>query len=182
MNPIVNVEEPKTTVETILNNLYDVARQNLYNDCYFQFSMKLINLPAEVDKNNNEQNYSVKFPRDFIRLVRLYKDGVFIPNDGKNFRIFENRIYSRFTPPYDMLYVKDEIDPNEMTSNFKLLLAANIIRLGWVALGVSSDKMQNVLSLYQIELAKAKSYNGVDNPTRVIDDSDYIASYEYPNL
>jgi hypothetical protein len=181
MAPVSNVKEPKTTVETILNGIYDTARQNIYNDCYFQFSMNFINLPAEVVAEEKKE-YSIRFPKDFIRLVRLYKDKSFIPNNGRNFRIFDNRIYSHFRPPYEILYVADVIDANLMTSDFKLLLAANLIRLGVSALGLTKEKTQNILNLYETEMQKAKNNNAINNPPMIIDESDYVEAYEYPNV
>jgi hypothetical protein len=177
--PVTNIEEPQTVAEKILNGIYDTARQNIYNDCYFQFSMDTILLPAELI-DDIEYPYTVKFPPDFLKMVRLYKNGIFIPNNGKNFRIQGNRIVGSYlNPPFEMLYVRDVKDVNEMTGDFKLLFASNIARLCGKRLG-SVEGAADAENLYEKELLKARSNNGIDNPPMVLRESDYLDSWQYP--
>jgi hypothetical protein len=176
--PVVNMIEPKTTIERILNSVYDTARQNLYNDFYFQFSMRTATLGAEVI-DDVEQNYSTRFPKDFIRLCGVYDGNRLIKSDGKHYRVYDNRIYGiTISPPYVVRYVKDEEDVSLMTPDFKLLFALNILRIGGVSLDIKEREFSKIMNLYEVEALKARNNNAIDNPPSIINDSEYVDVYE----
>jgi hypothetical protein len=180
---ITNIEVPITQSEIVCAQYYEIARQTLYRDCFFQFSMKQIILPEDSDTSSFlYKNHSTQLPLDFISLIYLYNNGSILTNNGKYYRLLDNRIQSNvIKAPYNILYIKDVIDVSRMSPEFKLLLSYYLAFLMADSLGASGEKIQKVSQLYQQNLVKAKSNNGIDNVPIRVNNSNYIDSYAFVN-
>lgn len=178
-NKINNIETPTTKEEIICANYYDIARQNLYRDCRFQFTMCRTSLPKEETQDTFIfKNTSAKFPKDYIDLLYLvFRDRILF-NDGKTYRINGNRIITNLEAPYNICYIKDITDVSEMTSDFKLLLSFYLATLIANNLGASVDKLNYCMRQYEELLIKVKAHNGLDVPPFNYKHSKYINEYE----
>lgn len=178
-NKINNIETPTTKEEIICANYYDIARQNLYRDCRFQFTMYRTSLPKEETQNTFIfKNTSAKFPKDYIDLLYLVVGDRILVNDGKTYRINGNRIITNLEAPYNICYIKDITDVSEMTSDFKLLLSFYLASLIANNLGASVDKLNYCTQRYDELLIKVKAHNGLDCPPFNYKHSRYINEYE----
>lgn len=175
---INNIETPVTKTEIVVSEFYDIARQNLYRDCRFQFTMCRTSLPQESTQNNFIfKNTSAKFPLDYIDLLYLVVGERIIFNDGKLYRINENRIITDLEAPYNICYIKDVTNVNEMTPDFKLLLSFYLAYLIGNNLGAPQDKINYCMQQYEKLLIIAKSHNGLDNPPYNYKHSNYVNEY-----
>lgn len=154
-SPTENSKNAKTCLA-----VYDMLRQGeLRKKPSWNFSIKLASLAASATAPLFDRAYSYPLPVDFLSLVPPFPESNSIYRD----EIIQNgQIYSNYSSPFQLRYVADITDPNEMDHLFRIALAAKLADTVSDAIVQSNSKMDKATERYEQAIYDARKSNAFD--------------------
>lgn len=137
-------------------------------------AIKRVQLAADTDEPIFGKDYSYTLPADFLRL--LPRD----PEDNLNDRdwqIEENRkLITNEAAPFNMRYIKNITDPNEMDPLFREALSSKLALEICYAVTQSNTLKESLREDYKDAIREAKRTNGIERVPQESSEDSFITA------
>lgn len=163
---IISLTDPNEGAKAA-NLWFDTARDAVLEDHLWNFAMKRTTLATVSGSPEFGFDNKYKLPNDFIRLV------AFDPEAQPNYRIEGEEIVTDSDNP-ELLYVRRVTNLNLWPAAVRMALASRLAHEIAPSLKNNQTDSDTLWQRYQAKLSLARSYDGQQNPPRVIEADEFV--------
>lgn len=153
------------------NTAYEPCRDAELEDHDWNFAITQASIAADSDEPEWGKAYSYTLPSDFIRLAPDYEED---NTNTQDYVIQGRKIYTDYSAPLYIRYVKRVTDPNEMTPLFREALSARMAIEMCEELTQSNSKKEAVEANYVEIVRRAKKSNAFQRISQMPAEDEWI--------
>ncbi len=152
---------------------YEKARDQLLSSHPWNFAITRVNLAADADlpigwENNREYSSAFTLPAGCLRVIKL--------DDSESAWSMESgKLFANYAP-VTVTFVKKQTDTTLFTPYFEKALAYELAVKIAYAITQSAAALTQLITLRDSAVAEARSFDGQEGSTQVVEASDFINS------
>lgn len=162
----------QNSVEARACNLaYDSTRRALLEDHTWNFAIGREALSADSSQPDWGRTNAFQLPADFLKLITDYPEDL---TNCKDWQIEGRKILTDDSAPLYLRYIKDVVDPNQMTPLFREALSSRLAFELSEQLTQSNTKKDALKADYREVISRAKLSNAIQNQAQKPPEDEWV--------
>lgn len=153
------------------NLAYESCKKAELRDHTWNFAIERATLAADATAPEWGRDNAFELPSDFIRLLAPYPEDKV---EDLDYQIEGTKIYTDESAPLYIRYVKNVTDTATFDDLFVQVLACRLAMEICEEITQSTQKLQNIMSMYESSISKAKKTNALEKPKQSWPDNSWI--------
>ena len=145
---------------------YAELRDSVLEETGWSFATKRVKL-ATLASPELGYSYAYQLPSDCIRMLHAHHDETFNPEDAIDYVVEDRKVLTDNGALY-IKYIKQIIDPNWFSPNFRQALAYRIASELAIPLTRSRELQLQMTKMYQLRLTDAKATDGMQSRSQQV--------------